>query len=143
MVTQAKRSLVHYRRREETYATITDPEAFYRRAVKLYHEWKASQPGGETETEEELVDGNGAKAASITFEQAEEQAWQEIQQYLREMKPYDFQDLVAALLRAMGYHVSWISPPGKDGASTFWPGVIHSAPVRPESRSRSGGSGKT
>jgi restriction system protein len=30
------------------------------------------------------------------------------------MQPYDFQDLVAALLRAMGYHVSWVAPPGKD-----------------------------
>jgi restriction system protein len=31
------------------------------------------------------------------------------------MNPYDFQDLVADLMRAMGYFVSWVSPPGKDG----------------------------
>jgi restriction system protein len=31
------------------------------------------------------------------------------------MNPYDFQDLVASLIRGMGYYVSWISPPGKDG----------------------------
>ena len=30
-------------------------------------------------------------------------------------KNHDFQDLVADLLKAMGYHVSWVSPPGKDG----------------------------
>ncbi len=30
------------------------------------------------------------------------------------MNPYDFQNLVAALLRAMGYHVSWVAPPGPD-----------------------------
>jgi len=30
------------------------------------------------------------------------------------MNPYDLQKLVAALLRAMGYHVSWVSPPGPD-----------------------------
>jgi restriction system protein len=30
------------------------------------------------------------------------------------MNPYEFQDLVAALLRAMSYHVSWVSPPGPD-----------------------------
>ena len=30
------------------------------------------------------------------------------------MNPYDFQELVADLLRVMGYHVSWIAPPGKD-----------------------------
>ena len=30
------------------------------------------------------------------------------------MNPYDFQKLVASLLKAMGYHITWISPPGKD-----------------------------
>jgi len=30
------------------------------------------------------------------------------------MDAYDFQELVAALLRAMGYHVHWVSPPGPD-----------------------------
>jgi restriction endonuclease Mrr len=30
------------------------------------------------------------------------------------MPPYDFQELVAELLKAMGYHVAWVSPPGKD-----------------------------
>ena len=30
------------------------------------------------------------------------------------MPPYEFQELVAALLRAMGYHVGWVAPPGPD-----------------------------
>jgi restriction system protein len=86
--------------------------------VKLYHEWKASQPDaghGEAEAVEEEEKEVGGKAASITFEEAEEQAWREIEQYLKGVKPYDFQELVASLLRAMGYHVSWVAPPGKDG----------------------------
>ena len=29
--------------------------------------------------------------------------------------PYEFQDLVAALLRAMGYYTPFIAPKGKDG----------------------------
>ena len=103
------------------YATIADPEEFYRRAVKLYREWKASQPGGQAAIkssepgQENGLDDGGSKSASITFEQAEEQAWGEVEQYLRAMPPYDFQELVASLLRAMGYHVSWVAPPGKDG----------------------------
>jgi restriction system protein len=28
----------------QAHAELTDPEAFYRRALKLYSEWKASQP---------------------------------------------------------------------------------------------------
>ena len=31
------------------------------------------------------------------------------------MNPYDFQHMVAGVLRAMGYHVTWVSSPGKDG----------------------------
>jgi len=42
------------------------------------------------------------------------------------MIPYDFQDLVADLLRAMSYHVAWVSPPGKDGGLDIlaWPDAL-------------------
>jgi restriction system protein len=117
---------------KKSYANLPDPEAFYRKAVKLYREWKASQPGGDPETDQETEDGTSGKAASVTFEQAAEQAWREIEQYLREMKPYDFQDLVACLLRAMGYHVSWIAPPGKDGGIDIvaWSDPLGTRPPR-------------
>lgn len=85
------------------------PEAFYREASRLYHKWKKSQlsESDEPETTPE-------QEAVITLEEAEEQAWKEIAAYLETIDPYRLQDLVAALLEAMGYHVSWISPPGKD-----------------------------
>ena len=81
--------------------------------MRLYHQWKIEQPpeSGDEESEEETP----AKVASITLEQAEEQAWSEIDQYLRTINPYEFQEIVASLLRAMGYHISWIAPAGKDG----------------------------
>ncbi len=56
----------------------------------------------------------GAPDATSTMEEAEEAAWSEVERYLQTMNPYDFQALVAALLRAMGYHVSWVAPPGPD-----------------------------
>lgn len=99
------------------YDAFPDSAAFYKEAVRLYQQWKASQSGHlpeaieQPEPDLEVED----KAVSVTFEQAEEQAWGEIEQYLRGMPPYDFQDLVADLLRAMGYHIGWVSPPGKDG----------------------------
>lgn len=101
----------------EAYVRFPDPEQFYREAVRLYREWRRGQPDAETENEEIEIEEQTAtdKEVSITFEQAEEQAWQEIEQFLKEMNPYDFQELVASLLRAMSYHISWISPPGKDG----------------------------
>jgi restriction system protein len=48
------------------------------------------------------------------------------------MNPFDFQELVAALLRAMGYHVSWIAPPGKDGGIDIvaWSDPLGTRPPR-------------
>jgi restriction system protein len=105
------------------YAKFTDSEAFYKEAIKLYHEWKASQPDADQEDAADHDESGGEKAVSIMYEEAEEQAWQEIQHYLKGMNPYDFQDLVADLLVAMGYHVSWIAPPGKDGGIDILAGV--------------------
>jgi len=108
------------------HKTYTDPEAFYKQAVKLYHQWKSSRPDAEPSTEAEIEDDTSGKAVSITFEKAEEQAWDEIKHYLHVMQPFEFQELVADLLRAMGYHVSWISPPGKDGGIDI---VAHTDPL--------------
>lgn len=109
------------------YKQYAEPEAFYRRAVKLYAEWRAAQPDAEgpvaSSAVEDSASVSSAKAVSITFESAEEQAWAEVAHYLRSMNPYDFQQLVADLLTAMSYHVSWVSPPGKDGGVDIlaWP----------------------
>lgn len=123
----------------KAHAELTDPEAFYRRACKLYAEWKAAQPDADvapspstTPDPDPLAQDNTAKAVSITFEEAEEHAWAEIAQYLRNMPPYEFQELVADLLRAMGYYVSWVSPPGKDGGIDILaqPDVLGTRPPR-------------
>jgi restriction system protein len=90
------------------YEKIQDPEKFVREGGRLYKQWAESRPDTATEVVEEGPD------ATSTIEEAEEAAWSEIEKHLQSMPPYDFQNLVAALLRAMGYHVSWIAPPGPD-----------------------------
>lgn len=97
------------------YQTYKDPATFYAEAAKLYRQWKALQVSGSAESIENDVETAGDKTASITFETAEEQAWAEVESYLQKMPPFEFQELVAALLRAMGHEVAWIAPPGKDG----------------------------
>ena len=97
----------------KAYSQLTEPEAFYKRAIHLYQAWKKGQ-GDPVDPPPGPREGDG-KSVGITFEEAEEQAWSEIEQYLGAMPPYEFQDLVAALLRGMGYHVGWVAPPGKDG----------------------------
>jgi restriction system protein len=90
------------------YSSFTDPETFQREAIKLYGAWKEGQPT--PEPNDETLETETAS----TFEEAEEAAWGEIRDYLAGMPPYDFQNLVAALLKAMGYHVLWVAPPGPD-----------------------------
>jgi len=39
----------------------------------------------------------------------------EIEQFINNLGPYDFQKLVSELLLAMGYYVPFVAPPGRDG----------------------------
>ena len=85
-------------------------EALQAQSQILYNEWRSGQPN---EDEGEIQDREIEMVASI--EEAEDNAMSIITQYLSTMDPYRFQDLIGALLEGMGYHVSWIAPPGKDG----------------------------
>lgn len=93
---------------KKAYEEFPDPEKLVREGDRLYRKWAESQPDSITEV------GEDEPGATGTFEEAEEAAWSEIEKYLKSMNPYDFQNLVAALLRAMDYHVSWVAPPGPD-----------------------------
>lgn len=102
----------------EAYEKFTTGAAFARESQRLYAAWKRDQPdtaGGLVE-DTGAADEEAAEAVTETMsvEIAEEAAWSHIQAHLGSMDPYEFQELVAALLRAMGYYVSWVSPPGPD-----------------------------
>lgn len=109
-----------------------DPETFSREANKLYRAWRANQKGlATTSTSDEPLDEKDAEQSSaITFEQAEEQAWNEVERFLKSMNPYEFQELVADLLRGMQYYVSWVAPPGKDGGVDI---IAHPDPLGTQS----------
>lgn len=95
----------------KAYLEFKDPEKFTLEVRRLYRQWAANRP----EPAEEETEDTEAAEVETTFEEAEESAWNSIEDHLRNMSPYDFQNLVAALLRAMGYHISWVAPPGRDG----------------------------
>lgn len=97
------------RREFERYAG--DPERFMRSAVSHYRAWRRDQPAASPEPEEIESD---APEVAIGYEEAEEAAFAEIRAHVEKIAPYDFQELVAALLRGMGYHVVWVAPPGPD-----------------------------
>lgn len=101
------------------FETFRDPEELQREATRLYHEWRKSKLSDE-EPEDE------APTAASTFEEASENAWTEIREYLGKLNPYDFQSLVSGLLKAMGYSVSWVAPPGQDGGIDL---IAHTDPL--------------
>jgi restriction system protein len=105
----------------KAFKQFTDPEQFMRESVRLYKKWEQTQPDEVVGTAQADV-GTGP----VSLEEAEERAWAQIETHLAEMSPYDFQDLVAGLLRGMGYHVAWISPPGADGGVDV---IAHSDPL--------------
>lgn len=94
----------------EAFKGYEDPEEFEREAVRLYRQWAEKQA-----PDEEEENSGETPTAAATLEEAEETAWREIEEYLAGLPPFDFQNLVAALLRGMGYHVAWVAPAGPDG----------------------------
>ena len=98
-----------------------EPLIFHREAARLYRQWHKTHKGNkpsadliELEGEVEIED-ESEKNVSVFYEEAKEQAQISIDGYLHGMNAYDFQKLIAELLQAMGYHVTWVAPPGKDG----------------------------
>lgn len=91
------------------------PGRFIRSAIEKYRAWKSTQPAAERDAEEI----EGAEADQVVrqtaYDQAVEQARAEIEDHINHLGPYDFQKLVAELLTAMGYHVPFVAPPGRDG----------------------------
>lgn len=94
---------------EKAIREYPDPLSLNAEAARQYRVWKQGRPKKD-DTEEEDEEG----PSSTTLEEAEETAWAEIQDFLADMNPFDFQKLVAGLLKGMNYYVSWISPPGPD-----------------------------
>ena len=94
------------------YKEFPDPEDFYREQRRLYKVWHAehADAGDDADDAEMVV----PEPTGQSVEEATEQAWDEVREYLLNMSPYDFQHLVAALLEGMGYHVSWVAPAGPD-----------------------------
>jgi restriction system protein len=96
-------------------ASFPDPEALFIESRRLYKAWKADQPEPEPDAEPADDEEDQGLLVAATLEEAEEAARTDILAYMGAINPYEFQDLVGELLKAMGYHVVWIAPRGKDG----------------------------
>lgn len=114
---------------KKAFEDFKDPEAFFRESSRLYQTWKSIrdlESGTPQASTANSAPPDTTETLSVTFEEAEEQAWSQIEAFLRTRDPFEFQQIVADLLEGMGYHVSWISPPGKDGGVDI---IAHTDPL--------------
>ena len=90
------------------------PEEVMNIANDAYYEWRRLNPKDDS-PEEEPNDETAEKDNAMNLDLLESDAREGIRQFIVSKSPYEFQDMVAALLRAMDYHTPFIAPKGKDG----------------------------
>ena len=97
------------------------PAKMLETASKLYRNWAADNKENKSfknnnpDNEPTELEENKTQSQKANLDLLEEQAIAGIKDYIRSKNAYEFQDMVAALLRVMGYHTPFISPKGKDG----------------------------
>jgi restriction system protein len=112
---------VWYLTEEGEKAIKLGPAKLLETASQLYRTWAADnkenkpKKGKDTEEEPTELEENKTQTQKANLDLLEEQAIAGIKDYIRSKNAYEFQDMVAALLRAMKYHTPFISPKGKDG----------------------------
>lgn len=86
-----------------------DEMTFYNAFHSYYAKWSKEQP---SHTEKSI---ESSDIPIYSIDDLKGQATKGIKDYIIQKNPYEFQELVAALLRAMGYYTPFIAPKGKDG----------------------------
>lgn len=91
-------------------------------ATSAYRNWRNANPktsrdkvAGGNEIEDAVEEGVGEQAQEATIQQMEQLAIDGLRQQINSKNAYEFQDLVAALLRGMSYYTPFVAPKGKDG----------------------------
>ena len=102
---------VWYITEEGRKALDLDPERYIDEASSKYRKWAESRELTKEDNEPESVQGS----ITTTYEQAQSTAREEIKNFIKVLNPYEFQDLVAALFRGMGYYTPFVAPRGPDG----------------------------
>ena len=83
-------------------------------AAEGYRKWRIDNQPTEVEGNQEESEV-GQKGQEATIHETEQAAIEGLKKQINFKNPYEFQDLVAALLRGMAYYTPFIAPKGKDG----------------------------
>lgn len=85
-------------------------------ATDKYKEWKRKKDlASEKTIVEDDSEENNEREREWAIDEIEQLALDGIRKAINAKNAYEFQDLAAALLRAMGYFTPFVSPRGKDG----------------------------
>jgi restriction system protein len=92
-------------------------ESLFRAAKKAYVQWKSQNviPEKEVIVDITVEENNEFISQEVLIEEYVVKAIEGIQEFINKKNPYEFQDLVAGLLRAMGYFITFNAKRGKDG----------------------------
>ncbi len=97
------------------------PDEIIAEGHRRYRTWRAEQIDKSTFASEPVVSDSEAELIaserSFVLEKAEGEARGEIEDFVAALGPYEFQELVAALLRGMGYTTPFVATPGPDGGT--------------------------
>ncbi len=112
-----KKKGVWYLTEEGVAAYKQGSQYVFEACAKGYAKWKAANSKADAPEEaaiEQPISGTEA-AVAAKFEEIEADAQAAIEDFINRKNPYEFQDMCAALLRAMGYFTPFVAPKGKDG----------------------------
>lgn len=89
-------------------------DKFFNAAREAYKKWVEEQNEDNKfeDTDETIEDSDKIETL---IDEIESKAFKGISDYIKKLDAYQFQDLVAALLRGMGYFTPFVAPKGKDG----------------------------
>jgi restriction system protein len=83
-------------------------------ATKAYVKWRDENQSVDGADEQDVSE-TGQQGQEATIHEIEQLAIEGLKKQLGSKNPYEFQELVAALLRGMGYYTPFVAPQGKDG----------------------------
>src|SRR5687768_7244678 len=84
-------------------------------AGEAYRAWSEQREPPRSVRDDQDVSEEGQQGQEATIHEMEQLAVEGLKKQIDTKNPYEFQEMVAALLRGMGYYTPFIAPKGKDG----------------------------
>jgi restriction system protein len=109
-----KKKGVWYLTPEGDNALLLGDVGLFKAANLAYRKWKEENAPADDAEEQDVAIG-GKQSEEATIHEIEQLAIDGLKKQINSKNPYEFQDLVAVLLRGMGYFTPYVAPQGKDG----------------------------